>query len=460
MEYMNLGFYLRHFAGFLIQFGGGIFLCLLPFAEGAFCYPRRRVLTGCAALAFLSSALFPLYMGLVRIRFAVYWAVFANIYMSAVIVIFIIVYVKTLRVETIKKMVVLVLALFYAAMQYLLIGFIELALTDGVFTEVYTPLDLTLYAITAAIFLPLFALLMRRAVWEYLIEMETDSIRREFWLVLLITFLYFAMMAVYASGPPKMVETFWWWIIPPMVMAGVVLGIFYWRFFRESVLRKRESEERKALEIQKIQYENIVREMEQTRILRHDMRHSLNYLSDLLAGGDEESMKSYLSELTVQIGHRDTVSYCKNATVNGLLQYYVGMAADRDIQCRVRADCGDVKVSPVDLTILLGNLMENAIRACAQIEENRWITVEIGIINGSLLIQAANPCEKIHPSGRYHLDGSFLPAAAYVSDRSGGGYGLYSMERTAKKYGGNASFCYDEQAKSFTTRIRLDLYPA
>lgn len=264
------------------------------------------------------------------------------------------------------------------------------------------------------------------------------------------------MLAIYTSGPVGLVRKFWMWIIPPMIIAALLLGLFYWRLFRESVLRKRQNEERRTLEIQKLQYENIQREMEQTRRLRHDMHHSLNYLSELLDKGEEDTVKDYLCELTTQISHRETVNYCKNVTVNGLLQYYVGMATDQDIQCRVQANCGELPISPVDLTVMLGNMMENAIRVCSKVQENRWIVVEIGVINGSMLIQVINPCQEIHLSGRYR-DDDFLPAAAFKSDRAGGGNGLYSLEHTAEKYSGTARFRYDESSKTFTARIRLNL---
>ncbi|MCD8398531.1 MAG: GHKL domain-containing protein [Lachnospiraceae bacterium] len=460
MEIFTVSFYLRHCFGFFLQFGGGILLCLAPFAEEAFRISRRRAIVGCSALVMAASALFPIAMWIEKISQTSFQALIANGYMMAALVIFIVFYFWVLQVETVKKLIVLVLALFYAVTQYLLVN-MGLSLHPGEeIPEIYAPLTTALFAGTTALMLPASIMLMKRAVWKYLIEMEIESIRREFYVLLVITFLYFAIMIFYASAPYDLLVKFWWCIVPPMLLSVLVLTIFYWNVFQESVRRKSESDEHKALEIQKLQYENIMREMEQTRMLRHDMRHSLNHLSELLAEGDEDSMKSYLSELSVQTSHRDTVNYCKNTTVNGLLQYYTGMAADWNIQCKVRAECGDVGISPVDLTVLLGNVMENAIHACEKIEENRWITVEIGVINGSMLIQAANPCKSVHPSGKYRLDGSFLPASAYVSDRIGGGYGLYSLERTALKYGGNATFQYDEQSKIFTTRVRLNLYPA
>ncbi|MCD7883140.1 MAG: GHKL domain-containing protein [Lachnospiraceae bacterium] len=452
-----MGFYLRNFAGFFIQLGAGMFLCLMPFTEGAFLWPRRRVFVVCGVFALLSSVLFPLIMGLDAIYSTYYMALFANLYMLLALLIFIIFYFRLLQVETIKKLIALVLALFYAATQYLLVNLVTPLFPGGILPEIYPPLTLALYAGTAVLLFPPFALLMGRAVREYLAEIEIENIRREFSLVLLMTFLYFAILIIDASRPAGMLAAYWWWLVPPLLLVVAMLGVFYWTLFRESVRRKRDSEERKTLEIQNLQYESITHEMEHIRRLRHDMRHSLNHLSELFAVGDEEAMKDYLSELTVEISHRDMVAYCKNNTINGLLQYYVGMAADQGIRCSVKANCADITIAPVDLTVLLGNIMENAIQACGQIRGERWITVEISVINQSMAIQVINPCEKVHPSGRYHLDGSFLPAAAFASGREEGGYGLQSLQHTAEKYGGNARFQFDEQAKVFTARVWLNL---
>ncbi|MCD8338286.1 MAG: GHKL domain-containing protein [Lachnospiraceae bacterium] len=449
-------FYLRNFAGFFIQIGAGMFLCLIPFAEGAYRYPRRRVFGGCGALAFFSSAIFPLFIGIEAISSGFNQALFANLYMLVAILFFVFFYFRALQIETIKKMIALMLALLYAATQYLLVNLLIPLFPGGMVPEIYPPVTLALFAGTLVLLFPPFALLMYRPVREYLAEIEIENIRREFGLLFLMNFLYLAMLVIDTSRPEGMLENYWWWLVPPLLLVVAMLGVFYWTLFQEAVRRKRDSEERKTLEIQNLQYGSITREMEQIRRMRHDMHHSLNYLSELLALGDEKAMKDYLSELTVQISHRNTVIYCKNNMINGLLQYYVGMAADEGIRCSVQADCGDISVASVDLTVLLGNIMENAISACRRIEGERWITVEIGVFGGSMMIRAVNPCVEVYPSGRYHMDGSFLPAGAFVSGR-GGGYGLQSLQHTAEKYGGDARFRFDEQEKTFTVRIRLNL---
>lgn len=454
-----MSFFFRYFAGFLIQIGGGMVLCMFPFAKEVFRYPRKWVIAGYTALALLFSAGFPLVMGIPSLRGVEYRSLAANAYMLLVILLFSILYFWIIRTETIKKLVVLVLVLFYAATQYLLVNLVTPLFPSGVLPDVYPPLILALYAGTAAVLFPLAVVFMLRAVREYLVEIELKNIRREFGTVLLVTLLYFFMLVSYASRPDGLMANFWWWLIPPFFLSAMVLGVFYWTLFRESVRRKRDGEERKALEIQKLQYESITREMESARRMRHDLRHYLNGLAALLEQNKPEEMKDYLAQVIDRASRRENETYCLNPVINGLLQYYVGLAGQEGVRCRVQADCGELTVASVDLTVLLGNTMENAIRSCKSCGSDGWITIQIGVISGSLVIQVENPCVRIHPTGRYPLDGAFLPAAAFASTREGGGYGLSSIEHTARKYGGDAFFRYNEHAKTFTTRIRLNLHP-
>lgn len=453
-----MSFFLRHFAGFLIQIGA-VMLCLLPFRKEDFRYPRKWVLTGYSILAIFVSACFPLVRGLMPYMPFQQPTILSNLYMLIVLAAFTVLYFWVVRTEAIKKLIVLVLVVFYGATQYLLVNLTSPLFPDGNLPDAYPPLTLTLYAVTALVMFPIAAMLMKRAVGDYLAEIEMRNIKRECNIVLRVTALYFVMLFLYSSRPDSDYGDFWWWVTPPFLLAAAILCIFYWTLFRESVRRKRDSDQQKALEIQHLQYEKITQEMEQARRMRHDMHHHFASLSDLLAQGKTEEMKAYLSEVIGSASQRGTETYCRNTTVNGLLQYYVGLASGEGIRCEVQADCDTLPVSPADLTVLLGNAMENAIRACQDFPENRYIRVQAAVMGNCLMVQLVNPCKEIHLDRRYRLDGEFLPAAAFRSPRPDGGYGLGSMEQTARKYDGSAAFRFDEKEKTFTTRIRLNLPP-
>lgn len=122
------------------------------------------------------------------------------------------------------------------------------------------------------------------------------------------------------------------------------------------------------------------------------------------------------------------------------------------------AECGELGISPVDLTVILANALENAVRAAGEAEKGR-LDVKIGVIGGSLAIEVENSCSGVRFAGGKQREGAFLPASAFVSERKDGGLGLGSIAATAEKYGGEAMFCYDGEKAVFTARVRLNLYP-
>lgn len=248
-----------------------------------------------------------------------------------------------------------------------------------------------------------------------------------------------------------------WYVCIPFLFSAVVLVVFYWAILRESVRRKEEYERRRHDEIQKLQYEHINRDIQTTRRLRHDMRHHMNAIADMAADNNCAAITAYISELTGLFTRSETAWYCNNLTINGLLQNYIGRAEDEGITCTVNAACGELSVHPVDLTVILGNALENSVRAAAACS-NKWLRVEIGVVGSSLAIQVANSCEGVHFAKGMH-GAQFLPAEAFISDRAGGGFGLRSIALAAEKYDGEAAFCYNAGENSFTARILLNLIP-
>lgn len=453
-----MSYFLRHFAGFFIQIGTGAMLCLLPFSGDNFRYPKKRVMFGFGIMVLFASLGYPLVRELMTFVKFENMTILSNVYMLFVMIGAIILYFCVIQAETVKKLIVLTLVMFYEATQYLLVNLASPLFPQGILPDAYPPLILALYTGTALVMFPAAVFLMIKIVGVYLEEVEIQNIKHEFNIVLIVTVLYFLMLFLYSSRPNVDIAAFWWWVTPPFLLTAVILCFFYWILFRESVRRKRDSEYQKTMEIQQICYKKITEEMEKSRRIRHDMRHYLNGLYTMLEENTTAEMKIYLANIISNTSNRENQIYCGNTTVNALLQYYVGQAQSEGIRCKVRADCGELSVAPEDLTVLLGNAMENAIHACRKFESDRWIAVRAGVVGGSFALEIKNPCQGIHMSGKCCLDGNFHPASAFLSERAGGGYGLRSLEHTAQKYGGNASFRFDENEKIFITRIRLNLH--
>lgn len=454
-----MGLYLRHSFGFFLQLAPCIELCLVPFEEGALICSRRLAMTGCALFCAVAAALFPFFLFSPPVSGILPMSMVANLYMFLMMLICVVAFFWIVRDSVEKKLFVVFLVLLYAMTQYVLVNLFQAILGGRVSAEIYSPMDFGLYVATTLVLFPMMAFVMRKLIRNYLGEIDFKNIRREFGATLLLSLLYFVMLMVYSSMTPLDYQLYWWHLMPTFLFTLAVLGIFYWFLFQESVHKKKESEYLRTLEVQRLQYQNITREMENARRTRHDARHYLLGLNEMLEKNDTDGMKEYLSDIIEKVEHRDSEIYCENQTVNGLLQYYAGLARDGDIRWEAQADCGELTIQAMDLTVLLGNALENALHACRSMKTEGWIHVQIGQVGGSLVILVENACEKVYPSGRCRMGEGFLPAEAFVSGKQGGGYGLRSITLAAQKYGGDAGFRFDEGTKTFTSRIRMNLHP-
>ena len=452
--------YLRNAAGFFVQVFPCMLMVFLPFSGESLRFGRRTVFAGIAGLGLGLAALFPAMM---RAAAARYLALGANLYMLAAILLTLAAEGWLVREAPIKKVLVVFAVIFYGASQYWLVNILMGVLAEPMklSTEleswaIYSPCGVVMYAVTAVLLFPIMDRFVLRPLREYLQEIEMRQMRQEFSILVASTAVFLALLM---GADMTFYRVEYGRYLQEMLLFVVVLldqVLIYWLVFRESVRRKRDSDYQRAMEMQQVQYERIVGDMESTRRMCHDMRHHYNALNEMLQKGKLEEMKDYLAQVLDAASRRMNDVYCGNMVVNGLLQYYAGLARDEGIRCAIQAECGELSIEAADLTVLFGNALENAVNACRKCPDDKWIRVQVGTVQGSLAVEISNACRSVRLDRRYQTADGFSPAEAFLSD-GGTGYGLRSIAHTAQKYGGSAMFRFNAETRTFTARMRLNM---
>ena len=174
-------------------------------------------------------------------------------------------------------------------------------------------------------------------------------------------------------------------------------------------------------------YQNLRREEQQVRTLRHDMRNHLTAVEGLLERGETQRAASYLSEIASSPAMGGRRNLCENETANVVL---AAKAEDMD----QRGLIGDFAVSlprelsvtDTDLCALLGNALDNAIEAAVQAGDKR-ISVRCRADKGLFMLRVENAVE-----GEIRPDLSTTKA-----DKSAHGFGLAGMREIAQRCGGS-----------------------
>lgn len=180
---------------------------------------------------------------------------------------------------------------------------------------------------------------------------------------------------------------------------------------------------------------------------RHDYH---NHIQTLLAlSGNEEQTKAYLLNLNNDLTEVDTVIKTGNVMVDAILNSKLSLIKSKYITVKAKAVVpSELKISEIDLCIIIGNLLDNALEACEkQNSKDAWIRVFIGIMKGQLYVSVSNSvsCE-IKKTGKTYISTKGLDSH---------GFGLMRIDRIADKYDGYVNRQNEDGV--FATEVMLPL---
>lgn len=188
----------------------------------------------------------------------------------------------------------------------------------------------------------------------------------------------------------------------------------------------------------------------QTRGWRHDYHNHIQTMKAYLAMGNLEKLSIYLNELDTDLTTVDTVIKTGNVMIDAILNSKISLAKNRGIAINAKAIVPkELAVSEIDLSLIIGNLMDNAMEACMKIEEEekRFIRIYIDVLKGQLYIYIMNSTEgKLKRSGRSYLS---------TKNEKYHGFGLMRMDRVVDRYHGYLERQNEEGV--FATEILLPL---
>jgi signal transduction histidine kinase len=167
--------------------------------------------------------------------------------------------------------------------------------------------------------------------------------------------------------------------------------------------------------------------------------------------GKHEKIAELLRYKTALLDTSSAERFCENEAVNALVTYYKGFAEAEgiDLACKLDIPRHAGRIANVDLSRIIGNMLENAIEACRLMDYGGKNIRLQSMISGDMLVFG------MHNSfdGDYQLrpDGSFISRKR----ESGIATGLSSIRSVAEKYGGSVKF--EANDRLFKTSVRLDM---
>ena len=296
--------------------------------------------------------------------------------------------------------------------------------------------SLMLFAVEIILSVPIF--LYMKSVFTPAVEKEPSGFEwRYLWLIPATFYIvwYFAIYSVVSRSAleialrPK--NTLFLFIIN---VGAILIYYVVTRLILEQNKTLELKEKNHQLTMQAVQYENLQEKITDARRAKHDVRHHIALIQEYVNHGELEALRRYLDRYSASLPDDSLVRFCENAAANAVLLYFAQQAKNNDIDYIVKADIpGDIFISDTDLSVLFGNLIENALDACRDDQsDDRKIVIRAGLKGNTLCVTVDNT---FTGTLRHANSGELIS-----TKHKGRGLGTQSVKSIAEQYGGVCRF--------------------
>lgn len=219
------------------------------------------------------------------------------------------------------------------------------------------------------------------------------------------------------------------------------------------------NEERMALKVNALKeqantefYSMLQTQYENQRILIHDIKAHLSTIEELAKESDSLRVEKYVEQLQTSEALVTRVTFCPEPVLNAILMRYNEMCQEQKVKfmCDIRASISFL--DDTSITSLFENLLSNAFEAASKVAEG-YIELSISNPGGadtSTVVTVVNSCDK--QPGR-NMSGELETTK---HDKASHGYGMKSIARVIRKYGGSMKAYFDETANEFHVVLCFD----
>lgn len=181
------------------------------------------------------------------------------------------------------------------------------------------------------------------------------------------------------------------------ILCILTLGIY------ESMLKyaRENMEHNLTIQQKEMQYKflnSIEISIEELRQLKHDFANHITCMNGYLYYKKYDDLKLYMDRLSEPLNYSEDVMLLEHTTMSALIYSKMQLAEKSCINMKVSTDLKElIAIEDIDLCILIGNILDNAIEGCRYSEkENKEISLSIKTKNRCILIDCINDMNEKH----------------------------------------------------------------
>lgn len=233
-------------------------------------------------------------------------------------------------------------------------------------------------------------------------------------------------------------DVFFYNVVSIVCILFLIFGFVTFIVYRQSESQRHQKEIQNAR--METEYVKIKNEYQRKSREIHDLKHQLQALKAYLAMGQIDNVQKYLQDMISDF--EMSKGYIHAWTGNPLLDSLLGGKMTEANKLGVAFDIHSSKIvsflSDKDVSVLLGNLLDNALEAAEKVNGDKFIEVHILDKGNMEFFKVKNSIAQL-PKIK---DGKLITSK---SDKINHGWGLQSIAAIVEKYGGQMDINYDKE---------------
>ena len=240
------------------------------------------------------------------------------------------------------------------------------------------------------------------------------------------------------------------WIILSLILLFAIL------FYRVNQQREMEAEiaklKQEQAEIVERDYQALRRTYADNAKLYHDLHNHIEAIYQCLIQGDTKEAVRYCEDLRTPVRQISQTVWTGDKALDYLISSKMALAGQEQIKTKVNIEYPhNTNIRSVDLTTILGNLLDNALEAAKTAPEGlRFLNLTIRRINAMLIIKVENG----YGDTPVQENGKLLTSK---KDKAFHGWGLKSVQTAADRYDGTIRTDYKDHV--FQSVVTLSFQP-
>jgi hypothetical protein len=207
---------------------------------------------------------------------------------------------------------------------------------------------------------------------------------------------------------------------------NIMLYIFYMSMLDRFLYERENLELKQQMNIYEQQIRSDIDNNRKIRTIRHDMKHHIREINDLLTKNKVQQAKDYLCQINDEIIHAQNIYNTGHDAFDGILNFYAEKYMNKSLELEAGVAIPEnLEINIFDVNIILGNLLDNAL--------------ENALNNSKVYLDIKYTAGMVHISMSNSYDGSVAKFNGHIVSNKGDnhGYGLDNIKRVVDKYDGS-----------------------